>query len=197
MDPFVKIATTGAGGVGKSTFTIQFCYSKFIEEYDPTIEDSYRKQVEIDNEIIDIEIFDNYYFDWGNYFKYEFYKRIHGFIVVYSITDEYSFDKLENFLNEIYKYREVEEFPIIIIGNKNDLEDRRVIKKEEGEEFAIKHGCPFYETSAKTRYNIEETIFTLLREIRKYPFDLDLNPNPNSNSNIQIPKKNNSNCFIF
>ncbi|KAJ5074310.1 ras gtpase [Anaeramoeba ignava] len=188
------ISIIGNGGVGKSTFTIQLCYSQFIEYYDPTIEDSFRKQIEIDNETLNIEILDYHYYDeWNNRIKQKIYEKTQGFIVVYSINDKYSFNELENYLNEIYKYKKVNDFPIIIIGNKNDLEDERQISKEEGNEFAIKNGCPFYETSAKTRYNIEETVFTLLREIRKYPFDLDSNSNLNSKSN----SNSKSNCLIF
>ncbi|KAJ5074304.1 gtp-binding protein rit2 [Anaeramoeba ignava] len=195
MNP-IKILIIGNGGVGKKSVIEQFCYSQFIQYYDRGIEDSYRKQVVIDNEILIIE-FANYMDYWGDldYMKQRIYQEPHGFIVVYSINDKYSFNELENYLNEIYKYREVEEFPIIIIGNKNDLEDQRVITKEEGEEFANKYFCPFFETSAKTRSNVEETVFTLLREIRKYPFDLNLNSNSNSNSNSKSNSK--SNCLIF
>ncbi|KAJ5074309.1 ras gtpase [Anaeramoeba ignava] len=190
MDKNPIISIIGNGGVGKTSFTIQFCYSQFVEEYDSMIEESFRKQIEIDNEILIIEILDYHYYDeWNNRIKQKIYEKTQGFIVVYSINDKYSFNELENYLNEIYKYKKVNDFPIIIIiGNKNDLEDERQISKEEGNEFAIKHGCPFYETSAKTRYNIEETVFTLLREIRKYPFDSKSNSNSNSNS-IQIPNQ--------
>ncbi|KAJ5074311.1 ras gtpase [Anaeramoeba ignava] len=192
MDKNPIISIIGNGGVGKTSFTTQFCYSQFIEYYDSAIEDIFRKQIELDEETLNIEILDCFYGDEWNYnFKQGNYEKTHGFIFVYSITDKNSFDELENYLNEIYKYKKVNDFPIIIIGNKNDLEDERQISKEEGNEFAIKHGCPFYETSAKTRYNVEETIFTLLREIRKYPFDSNSNSKSKSNSNSK------SNCLIF
>ncbi|KAJ5074307.1 ras gtpase [Anaeramoeba ignava] len=195
MNP-IKISIIGNGGVGKKAFSFQFCYSYFIEEYDPVMEDSFRKQVVIDDEILIIEILDYYYDDeWNNRIKQRIYEKTDGFIVVYSINDKYSFNKLENYLKEIYKFKKTDDFPIIIIGNKNDLEDQRVITKEEGEEFAIKYFCPFFETSAKTRNNIDETFFTLLREIRKYPFDLDSNSKSNSNSNSNSNSK--SNCLIF
>ncbi|KAJ5074306.1 ras-like protein [Anaeramoeba ignava] len=199
MNP-IKISIIGNGGVGKSTFIIQFCYSKFIEDYDPTIEESFRKQVVIDDEILIIEILDYYYDnDCTDYYKRGNYEKTDGFIVVYSINDKYSFNELENYLKEIYKFKKVNEFPIIIIGNKNDLEEQRVISKEEGEEFANKYFCPFFETSAKTRNNIEETVFTLLREIRKYPFDLNSNSKSNSKSNFKSNSNSNSksNCLIF
>ncbi|KAJ5074305.1 ras gtpase [Anaeramoeba ignava] len=164
MDKIIIISIIGNGGVGKSTFTTQFCYSKFIQYYDPTIEESFRKQIVIDDEILIIEILDYYYdSEWNYNFQQENYEKSHGFIVVYSINDKNSFNELENYLNKIYKYK--------------------------------KHGCPFYETSAKTRNNIDETFFTLLREIRKYPFDLELNPKSNSNSNSNSNSK--SNCLIF
>ncbi|KAJ5074303.1 ras-related protein rap-1a-like protein [Anaeramoeba ignava] len=96
----IIISIIGNGGVGKTTFTTQFCY--FGSCYDS---------------------------EWNYNFQQENYEKSHGFIVVYSIIDKYSFDELENYLNKIYKYKKTDDFPIIIIGNKNDLEDQRQIKK--------------------------------------------------------------------
>lgn len=53
-----KLVVLGSGGVGKSALTVQFVQGIFVEKYDPTIEDSYRKKVEVDNEQCILEILD-------------------------------------------------------------------------------------------------------------------------------------------
>ncbi|KAJ5074314.1 ras di-ras and rheb family members of small gtpase superfamily [Anaeramoeba ignava] len=185
MNNPLLIPIIGPKEVGKSTFTTQFIFSQFIEEYDPTIE-SYRKQIEIDNEILIVELYDFYQNDYLIYgFTKEVYKQSHGFVLIYSIIDRNSFNRLQDYLKEIYLIKNSDDFPIIIVGNKNDVENLRQVKKEEGEEFAFKNGCPFFEISTKARYNIDETIITLLREIRKYPFD----SKSNSNSKIKFKFK--------
>ncbi|KAL0491760.1 GTP-binding protein Rit [Acrasis kona] len=97
----------------------------------------------------------------------------HGTIIVYSITDDQSFQETSKLFEELVSAKEVSEpynIPIVLVGNKVDLEsDRRMVTKEEGEEQAKKFGesCRFFETSAKLRINVDRIFEELVRLINK------------------------------
>ncbi|XP_064446993.1 ras-related protein Rap-1b isoform X2 [Mirounga angustirostris] len=119
-----KLVVLGSGGVGKSALTVQFVQGIFVEKYDPTIEDSYRKQVEVDAQQCMLEILDT-----------------------------------------------AGTVPMILVGNKCDLEDERVVGKEQGQNLARQwNNCAFLESSAKSKINVNEIFYDLVRQInRKTP----------------------------
>lgn len=91
-----------------------------------------------------------------------------GFLCVYSINSRISFDAMTNFRNHILRVKDEESYPIVIVGNKCDLEKEREVSFNEGKELARSFEAPFFETSAKARINVEEAFFQLVREIRKW-----------------------------
>ena len=90
-----------------------------------------------------------------------------GFIFVYSITDFHSFKMLSKHLKTLERVRNFEPVPIVLIGNKSDLESRRQVSQNEGQALATELDCVFLETSAQARKNIEETFYGIVREIRR------------------------------
>lgn len=78
-----------------------------------------------------------------------------GFLLVYSITDEASFKHVQTLVDKIARTKgaQAAKTPIVIVGNKCDLVDSRVVSEEEGRAFADKHGFPFFEASAVTKTN--------------------------------------------
>lgn len=91
-----------------------------------------------------------------------------GFLLVYSIDSKQSFEEIKVFQQQILRVKDKDNFPIIVIGNKCDLEQDRVVSREEGMALARSFGCKFVETSAKQRINVEQAFYDLVREIRKY-----------------------------
>ncbi|KAJ3440312.1 ras gtpase-related [Anaeramoeba flamelloides] len=162
------IVVIGAGGVGKSAITIQFLQNYFVIEYDPTIEESYRKQVIIDSETYLLDILDTAGQEGYSAMREQYMDSGEGFILVYSIIQRDSFTKIQKLKDMILRVKDEEKFPMVFLGNKCDLEDQRLISKQEGFKFAQSSKCPFFETSAKNMININESFYECVRLIRQY-----------------------------
>ena len=90
-----------------------------------------------------------------------------GFILVFAITSRSSFDEIVSFKEQILRVKDKDRVPMVLVGNKCDLESERQVTTGEGQDLAKSFGCPFFESSAKSRVNVEESFYELVREIRK------------------------------
>lgn len=162
----LKLVVVGGGGVGKSALTIQLIHSHFVDEYDPTIEDSYRKQVVIDNEVQVLDILDTAGQEEYSAMREQYMRTGEGFLLVYSITSKTSFEELMTYYQQIQRVKDSDYVPIVIVGNKSDLEDERQVSYEEGVRLAKQFNSPFMETSAKQNINVEDAFYTLARVVR-------------------------------
>jgi GTPase KRas len=162
-----KLVIVGGGGVGKSALTIQLIQNHFIDEYDPTIEDSYRKQVTIDNETSLLDILDTAGQEEYSAMRDQYMRTGQGFLCVFAITSRSSFDEITSFREQILRVKDQDKVPMVLSGNKCDLESERQVTTAEGQDLAKSFACPFFETSAKARINVEEAFYDLVREIRK------------------------------
>jgi len=91
-----------------------------------------------------------------------------GFLLVYSITSRQSFEEIKTFQQQILRVKDKDYFPIIVVGNKCDLEGERQVSKQDGEALAKEFVCTFIETSAKSRINVDREFYDIVREIRRY-----------------------------
>jgi len=162
-----KLVVLGSGGVGKSALTVQFVQGIFVEKYDPTIEDSYRKQVEIDGTQCMLEILDTAGTEQFTAMRDLYMKNGQGFVLVYSIIAQSTFNDLPDLREQILRVKDKDEVPMILVGNKCDLQDQRVITTDQGEDLARKFSCAFLEASAKTRINVDQIFHDLIRQINK------------------------------
>ncbi|KAI8644741.1 ras-like protein 1 [Parasitella parasitica] len=163
-----KLVMVGGGGVGKSALTIQFIQAHFVDEYDPTIEDSYRKQCVIDFETALLDVLDTAGQEEYSAMREQYMRNGEGFLLVYSITSRLSFEEITTFYQQICRVKDRDYFPMLLVGNKCDLEGDRQVLFQEGADLAKKFGCQFIETSAKKRVNVDEAFFGVVRDIRKY-----------------------------
>ncbi|KAG0222199.1 ras family-domain-containing protein [Mortierella sp. GBAus27b] len=163
-----KLVVVGGGGVGKSALTIQFIQSHFVDEYDPTIEDSYRKQCVIDEEVALLDVLDTAGQEEYSAMREQYMRTGEGFLLVYSITSRNSFEEISTFYQQILRVKDKDFFPIILVANKCDLEHERQVSTHEGRELAKQFSSRLIETSAKQRINVDEAFYNLVREIRRF-----------------------------
>ena len=158
----------GAGGVGKSSITVQFVQGVYVESYDPTIEDSYRKQIEVDGRACDLEILDTAGVAQFTAMRELYIKSGKGFLLVYSVTDENSLKELLALREQVLRIKDSDNVPMVLVGNKCDLEDDRVLSIEDGVKVSQDWGLvPFYETSAMYKTNVDEAFIDVVRQIMR------------------------------
>ena len=92
-----------------------------------------------------------------------------GFILVYAVTDRQSYDEISKFRLMIERVRnmEIQKVPLVVVGNKRDLEANRQVSLDEGQALSLELGCPFFEASAALRHNVDEAFHEIVRVIRK------------------------------
>jgi len=163
-----KICILGDGGCGKTSLVVQYISNHFVEYYDPTIEDSYRKQIVVDEQASLLDILDTAgQEEYMGCLLSQWIRSCNGFVIVYSVTSRSSFDQIQNFKDQISRILDREHIPMILVGNKSDMEDQRQISTQEGMDLANCLGMLHLETSAKTRLNIEQVFENLVRKMRE------------------------------
>jgi len=173
-----KITVLGSGGVGKSALTIRLITGEYEANYDPTIEDSYRKQTTVDGEPALMDILDTAGQEEYAALQDQWIREGDGFILVYAINNSISFEEVDATRQKIFRILDEDPdkalVPIVLAGNKCDLpDDDREVTLEQGEKKKVEWKCGFYECSAKEQKNIEELFHECVRQIRKIRGDGD------------------------
>jgi len=159
------VVVLGAGGVGKSCLTAQFVHNEWVESYDPTIEDSYRTQLQVDGRQVVLEILDTAGTEQFVAMRDLYMKTGQGFLLVFSITSQASLEEIASLREEIIRIKDDENVPIVIVGNKADLEENRQVPRARGFSVSQRWDAPYYESSARTRTNVEECFIDLCRQM--------------------------------
>eukprot|EP00768_Dysnectes_brevis_P006425 gnl/Dysnectes_brevis/505_a559_6895.p1 GENE.gnl/Dysnectes_brevis/505_a559_6895~~gnl/Dysnectes_brevis/505_a559_6895.p1 ORF type:complete len:202 (-),score=14.57 gnl/Dysnectes_brevis/505_a559_6895:65-634(-) len=160
-----KIVVVGSGSVGKSALTIQFVQKQFVPYYDPTIEDSYQKPCTIEDVTCMLNILDTAGQQEFISMREQYLQSGEGFLLVYAITVHNTFEEIASLRDHILRVKDAESAPMVIVGNKCDLEKDREVQTDDGKALAKNYGVPFFETSAKDRINVTECFHELVREI--------------------------------
>ncbi|OBS22671.1 hypothetical protein FPOA_09003 [Fusarium poae] len=161
-----KLVMLGDGGVGKTALVHQICLERFPETYDPTIEDSYVKQVTVDGTDCMLDILDTAGQEEYTALRDQWIRDGEAIVLVYSISSRSSFKRIERFHNQIQHVRG-EPTPICLVGNKSDRVTEREVSTTEGFELALSLDIEFFvECSARNAVNIEKTFCDLVRSLR-------------------------------
>jgi Ras-related protein Ral-A len=130
--------------------------AQFVEDYEPTKADSYRKKVMLDGEEVQIDILDTAGQEDYAAIRDNYFRSGEGFLCVFSITDDDSFQATQEFREQILRVKNDENISFLLVGNKCDLNERRKVSLEEAQNRAQQWGVPYIETSAKTREHVDK-----------------------------------------
>ena len=160
-----KYIIIGDSAVGKSNILLRYVHDNFIEEFQSTIGVEFgAKNIQLNEKIYRIQIWDTAGQENFRSITRAYYKNSACACIVYDITQRNSFENIKSWIEDCKKQSPKTVF-LILIGNKKDLEDKRQISYDEGEEFARKNNMLFFETSAKTGENIENVFLTSAQKI--------------------------------
>lgn len=167
-DRTCQILIIGDSSVGKTSILTRYTNGTFKEEYLATVGlDYYSKDEIFNNKTINVKLWDTAGQERYKSLTQSYFKNAEGVIVTYDITNTESFDNLKFWINSIKTNMENKNvfIPVIIIGNKTDMEESREIMIEDAKKFAEENKYKYFETSAKTGEGIDKAIRDLLNQI--------------------------------
>ena len=192
----LKFVIIGDSGVGKSNILLRYINNTFSDEFKATVGVEFgAKNIEINKRIYRVQIWDTAGQENFRSIARAYYKNSVCACVVYDITNRASFDSVQSWIDDCSK-QTPKTVLLILIGNKNDLNDKREVQYEEGAEFAQKRNMIFLETSAKTGNNINDIFEKSIKQIDKNIMDnkYDLT---NENCGIRKGIENNRESFVL
>ena len=193
LDISFKIIIIGDCGVGKSSLSLRATKNEFIESYKATIAfEFYIFNIKINNLNINLQIWDTCGQEEYRSLITSFYKNSSLAIIVYAIDNITSFNNVDSWIKDLKQYSNPN-IKIILIGNKNDLNDKRQIEFEKGNQFAKDYNLDlFFETSAKSGLNVQNILIDAAKILYlEYMNYVNFKSNISDKNNIVIVKKNN------
>ena len=167
FDYLFKYILIGGIAVGKSNLLLRYVHGQFKSYDHITIGVEFdNKNVQIRGKTYRIQIWDTAGQENFLSITRAYYKNSVCALIVYDISSRYSFNNISAWIEDCKNYSP-KTILIVLVGNKSDLEDRRQVSTEEGQELADKYGILFYETSAKTGINVENIFFNSADEIAR------------------------------
>ncbi|ALC44635.1 Rab8 [Drosophila busckii] len=165
-DYLFKLLLIGDSGVGKTCILFRFSEDAFNTTFISTIGIDFKiRTIELDNKKIKLQIWDTAGQERFRTITTAYYRGAMGIMLVYDITLEKSFENIKNWIRNIEE-NAAADVEKMLLGNKCELNDKRQVSKERGEQLAIEYGIKFMETSAKASINVEEAFLTLASDIK-------------------------------
>eukprot|EP00301_Raphidiophrys_heterophryoidea_P023594 c7422_g1_i2.p1 GENE.c7422_g1_i2~~c7422_g1_i2.p1 ORF type:complete len:203 (-),score=70.20 c7422_g1_i2:295-903(-) len=156
----------GDSSVGKSCLLLRFADDTYTENYISTIGVDFKiRTIDLDSKTIKLQIWDTAGQERFRTISNTYYRGAHGIVIVYDITNFESFQNVQRWLQEIEKYAK-DNVNKILLGNKCDLAQTRAVKDTEGRAFAQARDIPFFETSAKNGFNVDQAFTAIASQIR-------------------------------
>ena len=152
--------------MGKSCLLLRFSEDQFTSSFITTIGIDFKiRTVELDGKRVKLQIWDTAGQERFRTITNAYYRGAQGILLTYDVTDEGSFNNVRNWMRNIEQHA-TDGVSKVLVGNKSDAEEKRVISTEQGLALAEEFGIPFFETSAKANTNVEDAFFAIARNIK-------------------------------
>jgi len=166
-DHLIKLLLIGDSGVGKSCLLLRFTEDTFTPSFITTIGIDFKiRTVQMDGKRVNLQIWDTAGQERFRTITTAYYRGAMGILLVYDVTDDKSFNNIRNWFKSIEQHAS-ENVNKILLGNKCDLVDKKVIETDTGKALAEELGIHFMEVSAKNSINVEEAFLSIAKEIFK------------------------------
>ena len=157
----------GFRAVGKSSLTKQFVEKRFTENYDPTIENTFRTTVQIKKVSFVCDILDTAGQDEYSSISHQASVGVHGYLLVFSVTSRHSLENIKMIHDKLLNLIGAEVVPCVLVGSKCDLDHQREVSHQEALQVARNWGCQYIECSAKRNLNVTNVFHSLIEDIEK------------------------------
>jgi len=176
-DYLIKLLALGDSGVGKTTFLYRYTDGKYIEEFISTVGIDFREKrvvyhgknpdgsKQTRGQRVHLQLWDTAGQERFRSLTTAFFRDAMGFLLMFDLTHEESFVNVRSWLSQLQTHAYCEDPTIVLIGNKSDLEDRRVVEKSAAKQLADTLGIKYFETSALTGENVNEAVDALLEQV--------------------------------
>lgn len=184
FDKSMKLLMVGDSGVGKSCLLLRFVDDKFNPSFITTIGIDFKiKTIDQDGRKIKLQIWDTAGQERFKTITSSYYRGAHGIIIVYDVTDQESFDNVNQWLQEIDRYG-TSNVQKLLVGNKCDLTDKKVVDYAVAKEFADSRGLKLLETSAAESTNVEQAFILMSKQIKEQMANSQ--PEVNNKPNVSL-----------
>ena len=195
-----KFIIIGDTSVGKSCLLKRFIDGTYYGAHDTTIGVEFgSKFIKLNNKDIKLKLWDTAGQETFKSITRSYYRGCAGVILMYDITQRQTFNNITSWLNDIRPYID-KTIPIMLIGNKTDMNHKRQVERSDGEEFANLHNSLFTELSIKTQMNVDRVFYMLAEDLiekinaNKIKIDLDHGIKLGSNLINEVPKTTQNKC---
>jgi len=162
----IKLLMIGDSGVGKTCCLLRYANDSFSPTFITTIGIDFKiKNVDIDGKRVKLQIWDTAGQERFRTITTSYFRGAQGIVLVYDVTDRRSFESIRNWISQIQQHADVH-VNKILIGNKCDMLDEKVVSTEEGKKLAKEFGMDFWEASAKNNTNVEQCFLTIARSVK-------------------------------
>ncbi|ODV92045.1 hypothetical protein CANCADRAFT_63438 [Tortispora caseinolytica NRRL Y-17796] len=191
-DILIKLLLVGNSGVGKSCLLLRFTDDSFTPSFITTIGIDFKiRTVPLDGQRVKMQIWDTAGQERFRTITTAYYRNAMGILLVYDVTDRKSFEDIQTWYQNVQEHA-ADDVNKILVGNKCDSDDARVVSYDEGKELADRLNIPFIETSAKSNTNVDEAFFSLSRQIKQRLVDTGMPTSTIGQSGLNIASSGSS-----